>query len=428
MRLLYPLLFLTFLTPFISLAQNNYKPGYVVNLNGDTTHGFIAYKAWDKNPKTIIFKTDEHSAQKEQYSTSNAIAFGINGIEKYKRFALWISHDEVSHSEISAGSDTSKKFDTVFLRVITAGGSVTLYAYNDKVKQRFFISEKDKAPVELVYYTTADPDNQANSIVKAIYKNQLQKLVAVYKPNDQHLIDEVQTVDYKDYDLEKIVLALNGSQYSATLTSKRGGIAFFAGVGVNNSTVTYLGTDELNGKSSNSVFPQINAGADLYFDKNSQRFVLRFELGYTLNKVQLTTTYGESDTYAINVEHYSELLKFNQSIISFYPQLIWNIYNADNLKFYIDAGLAINYNLYNNEVYNITTYYSASNTQDTEPRAFPVLHTVVFNVPLKAGVFLAHRFAIYAGYTPKTALNSLSGFAINLSSYQAGVDYFFGKK
>ena len=44
------------LCPVIVFSQTNYKPGYVVNLNGDTLRGFVNYQQWDNNPRTIAFK------------------------------------------------------------------------------------------------------------------------------------------------------------------------------------------------------------------------------------------------------------------------------------------------------------------------------------------------------------------------------------
>ena len=50
------LLLSLFLLPFFSVAQSNYKPGYVVTSKGDTIHGFIDLQAWDSNPTAISFK------------------------------------------------------------------------------------------------------------------------------------------------------------------------------------------------------------------------------------------------------------------------------------------------------------------------------------------------------------------------------------
>jgi hypothetical protein len=41
MKFFYKVLLAVILLPAFSYAQSNYKPGYVVNLKGDTLRGFI---------------------------------------------------------------------------------------------------------------------------------------------------------------------------------------------------------------------------------------------------------------------------------------------------------------------------------------------------------------------------------------------------
>jgi len=204
---------------------------------------------------------------------------------------------------------------------------------------------------------------------------------------------------------------------------------FFVGAGINSSTIDYSGSDHLqNAKAYTSVSPQINLGTDIYFDKYSQALVFRMELGFDPgNKALLQTAYNDGVTYSLNPTSYTEEFKFTQNIASFSPQLIWNIYNADMLKIYVDAGLSINYAMYSNKQFSQTTIYQ-SGDQYTVQQAFPQMHSIIFNVPIKAGVTVAHTISVFAAYIPKTALNQDAGEAYNQSLYQAGVDYFFGKK
>jgi len=206
----------------------------------------------------------------------------------------------------------------------------------------------------------------------------------------------------------------------------------FVGAGINDSQFTYQGSDPLsNAKTSNSISPQINIGTDVYFNK-SQSVALRLQLGFsTGTKANLATTYNDNNSGNIDeptLTTYSESLAFKMTTASFTPQILWNIYNAKKWKFFVDAGLAINYIAYSGKAYNLTTYYQTSGTQDVSERAFPNMHNIVFNVPLKLGVSIAHIVDIYADYAPKTALNQDGGSAINVSQYQFGVDYFGGDK
>jgi len=144
------LLSLIILFPICSKAQSNYEPGYVVTLSGDTLHGYIDYKEWDSNPQKISFKKDIGSNEKQEYSPKNAGAFEVTGFETYKQFAIWVSQDKLDVSELSKGIDSTKKRNTVFLRVLNSGKNVTLYAYNDDLKERFYIQEGNNEPYELI--------------------------------------------------------------------------------------------------------------------------------------------------------------------------------------------------------------------------------------------------------------------------------------
>jgi hypothetical protein len=69
------LLFICLVVSKITDAQKNYQPGYVVTLGNDTLTGLINYKNWEKNPKSITFKSD-----------ANAIAqiFNVNQLEYFE--------------------------------------------------------------------------------------------------------------------------------------------------------------------------------------------------------------------------------------------------------------------------------------------------------------------------------------------------------
>src|ERR1700761_3456518 len=93
------------------------------------------------------------------------------------------------------------------------------------------------------------------------------------------------------------------------------GTAFFAGIGVVSSTVNFSGNDELNGVgTSGNLSPQINAGADFYFNKYSKALIFRVALSYNFeSKATLSTTYSGDATNETNLIQSTEVLKFTQS-------------------------------------------------------------------------------------------------------------------
>src|ERR1700733_6331117 len=92
----YKLLFLLFLLPLFSLAQSNYKPGYVVTLKGDTLRGFIDYREWDSNPNAINFKTIAANKTAQSFTPADIVYFNIDDMETYQTYTGKISTDPVN--------------------------------------------------------------------------------------------------------------------------------------------------------------------------------------------------------------------------------------------------------------------------------------------------------------------------------------------
>ncbi len=208
------------------------------------------------------------------------------------------------------------------------------------------------------------------------------------------------------------------------------GTAFFVGAGIVSSNVSYSGNDELNGVgTSGNLSPQINAGADFYFNKYSKALIFRVALSYNFgSKATLATTYSGDATNETNLIQSTEVLKFTQATASITPQLIWNFYNCKKLKIYIDAGFGVYADMFSDKNYTVTTHYTTSGTTTTSPRAFPAMHSVVYTVPVQAGIMLSNNINIYAEYIPKTSLNSDIGYSVDNTRYQAGINYMFNIK
>jgi len=423
MKYFYLIIALIIFSASYSSAQSNYKAGYIVTLKGDTVNGFINYKDWDKNPETIAFKSNIQGRQTE-YSGKSISAFTITGYEKYRSFDLWISQDYVDHEKLVQWLDTTKKFDTVFLRTITTGKNLTLYAYKDKIKPRFFISEKGSAPIELGHSIYLDTVYASVSHVKDTYKIQLQKLTATYKPGDQKLVDKIQSGSYNEDDLSDIVYKLNGSPDAQKTALTRNAPRFFAGISANSFSNSFkVGSDVTATTNSNSTFsPGVDVGIDVYTNKNVGRWILRLDLSAIPNSVNISykTTEGTASTSDYD-------LKFKQLEMSFTPQIIYNVYNTDNFRLYLDAGIGVNANIYSSKLYTGTVTYTVSGTNGSVNLQVPNLQFLAFDVPVKVGVVINKNIDIYAGFNPKMRLDDDSDYQVNQTSITAGVHYFFGR-
>jgi|GEM_PF-316895 len=432
MKYLYALFCTITFIQFNATAQRNFRPGYVVTLRGDTTKGFIDYKEWNQNPRDITFKTTEQAAT-QQYLPTQVTAFGLNGFDSYRTYTGPVTTGAVDLADLSSGIDSSYVNDNIFLRIITGGKNITLYSYNDKIKTRFFIAEGNASPAELRRYVFMN--TQANRTVEFNYfTQQLLTLAMKYTPNNAALYARINKTPYKLADLKAVVLQLNNNtdNYSANKSATGGGSEFFFGAGVNMASATFFGTERFGyieniftaTSHDQSVSPAIAVGMNFYANKNVKKLFFRGELNFTTNKI--SATYKGSYVDYNNKIDRAEELTFNQANISFVPQIGYNIYNTNSFKFYLAAGLQLNFSSFSN------THYYGKNTLNGKPDGEQdkriLYRKMTTSVTAKTGVTLANKFDIYLGYGAPVMITDYPEYGIDMSFYRLGINYVLGKK
>ena len=129
-------------------SQKNYLPGYVVTLTGDTVHGNIDYRNWDKNPRIISFKPS---------AGDEIIQYPVTGIKKFlvldEMYESAIVRAETSpyqFDQLNFDKELKFRTDTIFLQAVIEGEK-SLYYYKDKnAKEHFYI--KSGQEFELLVY------------------------------------------------------------------------------------------------------------------------------------------------------------------------------------------------------------------------------------------------------------------------------------
>lgn len=101
------ILFLALICPFFTIAQANYKEGYVINNSGDTLKGFINYREWNSNPSQIAFRQSTGNPDMD-ITSANTREVVITGFETYDRFEVSLSLNPVNFDQLT---DTSTKND-----------------------------------------------------------------------------------------------------------------------------------------------------------------------------------------------------------------------------------------------------------------------------------------------------------------------------
>jgi hypothetical protein len=208
----YPFTFILFsiFIPLLSVAQSNYKKGIVVTNQGDTLRGFIDYREWGQNPKSFSFKSNSESLNTQQFTPLTSHYFEIEGLVAYQQYAGRISMGKVDIGSLATEADTSTTKAIVFLKVLQKGKNLSLYAYRDVVKIRFFSQKNNDAyPQELIYRRYLANNGKSEISTTKIYASQLWNAAASYGKTSPELKQLMESASYAESDLVTIVSKIN---------------------------------------------------------------------------------------------------------------------------------------------------------------------------------------------------------------------------
>jgi len=416
------LLAIALLLPLVSLAQSNYKPGYVITSNGDTVRGFIDYQSWASNPSSISFKAAIADRGKKIFKIGDMRLFNVTGLAVYEKYVCSVSMDTRNTSNLGS-RDTTFRIDTVLLRVLQKGKNVALYTYTDGLKTRFYTGETPNfVPVELIYriYNGTDANGNSTMITENDYQKQLFAIANKYNALDDRLTQLLERSGYDSDDLLLIISHINNISKSEfdTKYAHHGKITWYGGLALNISQTTSSSSTSYStfgGVGHTSYLPSIKFGVDLLPDADGRA---EFKVELSVNLAQFTAT------YPLNVIPYGNAVaSYNQNSIALTPQALYNIYNTPNFKFYLGAGLSFGYYSYTNPEFHAQNP-STTNDFPVEPYYF---NTINFPFLLKAGFRIHRNLDIYFDYYTGVTTTRGGYFGFNNESKQVGINYSFGK-
>jgi hypothetical protein len=405
MQPIYRLLFFLTSFPCTIIAQNNFKPGFVITTKGDTLRGAIDLTRGN-NFKEISFRS--LPADKiQKFNPANINYYSVINVASYLSYDGKVSTDHTDISKISNMRDTSTIQVNVFIKVEQQGDRVYLYSYTDNIKTRYFIKETNSnQPVELsyrVYYINA---GQAKD--EEFYKVQLSNLAAKYNVKDEKLISLIRQINYSLYDLQTVCKSINKS--SAIVNNvDLNYFRFFAGVALN-STKTDPKNYSLpfyNASAGTFIFPKIIIGVDFYPNPIVQKFIVRAELSATKNKYNSSV-----DSYTDSRPLSKTTYGFDQFNLAFTTQFLYDFYYTYNLKIYGGTGVSANFSSYSGNLYR--NLYTNQTTVLNLPKVWA-------SVPIRIGAIIKNKIDVSAGYTLPVNMS------FSQSSMQVGVGYYLSK-
>jgi hypothetical protein len=171
-------LFLVLVFSFQFLFAQKMVPGYIITINGDSLTGAIASKDLKKKVSGFLFYSNGRGNIEKYISIHDCIAFGL--YDPPTRFERWTG--EMDQSYIGQNFQLENEgvviTDTVFLKIIFMGKSISLYQHYD-VRDHFFVKYNGEMQELIVRYTSPkdnplfDRGRAPHHDVWKIFRNQL---------------------------------------------------------------------------------------------------------------------------------------------------------------------------------------------------------------------------------------------------------------
>lgn len=402
--------------PVLAMAQSNFQKGYVVTNSGDTLRGYVDYKERAVNPTSFNFKTETGVVRK--YTLTDCSAYGVDNMDAFRRKEVSMTLSKIATSELSNGPDLSTTMDTVFLKVILEGEKVSLFSYTDNIKERFYISRKGMdIPEELIRQIYLKADQSTSIVTDDKYVRQLLMVMREARGGISDDEKKLIRLDYKVQDLKKLIALINGQQL---IKSKYPRSRFFAGLGATVTNSSYQGENYLVGaESKKSVLPYFTVGIDVFSNPAIKRLVFRTELSFFMSKNEISKT-------STNTSNLLTKQSFDEKSISLTPQIIYHVYNAENLKVFLGIGAGFNYSKYTNNKYQQNSSFGTTE-RNTVIENYVEFEKFRFTLPVSAGVVVRKNIEIVGGYAFRSALTNYVFYSVSNERYKIGVNYLFGK-
>ena len=298
-------------------AQQNYIPGYIINIDGDTLKGYINYQNWGSNPKKVYFKKE---------IKDKAIKYVPATIEAFA------TEDDIYISAIIDRSLSSKRVnklddydklnlltDTLFLQAVMLGPKSLYYHKSHEGIENFYI--KDGENITLLEYKKYIKTIDQKEIITEV-KTYILQLKEYFK-DCESIQGSLISLEYGRKQMENIFSTYyeKCSTEGPGLKKIRGRLLFKYGVkaGISRTTLhfssdVYEHLADADYKSS--IDYTLGICADIILARNRGKWSLNNELVFT--KYEVDGVYNDYDiggNYAvINTKLGFSHLKLNTSV------------------------------------------------------------------------------------------------------------------
>lgn len=403
-----------------SISQSIRKKGFIVVNKGDTIHGWINYRNWEKNPNSISLSQDSSSGSMVNYSKHDLQAVEITGFDNYIKVIVVKDARPITIGSLLPPEIDSLISDTVLLRILVKGSEFSLYELIDN-KPHFFIQKTGENIRELNYRLEQTETN--HYVTKKNYINQLRAYLANTSASIE-LLRKIEFANYNERDLSKIIYAMNkisgDVEYISLVKSKKLLVSFFAGVGGGYSKLKHNGAAGSLSKMklSGGFVPFATAGIDISSTRNLQSIVFRGEFSFMMASY---TGKGETPPPLGSTEPYYTSYNCSQINISPTISLLYNFIRNESVRVYAGAGVAFNFTSYSKNEYKQTNSTYGEKTVSNYLEFPKVWVSPVF----KLGTKLNNRLSIEMDVRVLSSMTNYAFWSLTPQTCMAQIRYHF---
>ncbi|MCD4698804.1 MAG: PorT family protein [Bacteroidales bacterium] len=342
----------------VCLSQENFSPGYILSLSGDTLKGEILDQGDINNAKTVIFRENENTNE-QTFTPTDISAFYIsNG--KYFESKIFNFYQDIpiitllkivnTSWETENRSAYEIKRDTAFLRVVVKGKAQVYVNISKGGRKMYFVETPSGGFKHLRHNKTYDARKNGNIKfkTKTSIKDTLDLLVSNCPEN--LLIEKRKKIYLTDLiDLFTDYNTCIGSKSEIIQPRLKVKIKFGLNLGMNNTNVLPRG--EKNQIIENYTFKNkqgimVGGLVDWYFNSVKENWAIETEISYNQKGA------NPKDDYFYHYYPYSDesfdtmkvKLNFEYIDFGFYAKYFINS-NKHVIRPYINMGMIIGFQI-----------------------------------------------------------------------------------
>lgn len=269
-----------------AFAQENFVPGYIIDLQGKKIQGQVDYRNWGRNPKQIEFLA-EGASKLTKYTPIEIAEFGVKN-DIYKSDVVEAEISPFSLNQMDDHPELRIRTDTAFVQVWFSGEKSLYYYKTPEGHENFYIRKNGE--LNLLKHKKYIKTKKGERIIleDRTYSVQLSE----YLNDCARIYPEIQSLKYEMKNLEKLFETYYDCVSSELLYQKkkeRTMMVFYGQVGlsINNLQCTGDGFTSIVNSNFNRT-PGFFAGGAVEFvlPRNMRKWTFYNEIGLGYYEVE----------------------------------------------------------------------------------------------------------------------------------------------